>query len=156
MAEYSTIEQTYDSLDALFATGKRVKVIRASATITNGTHASGDIFRVAKGIPLNTKVVSVFVPAATTGITGLSDVDLGVYKSNGGAVIDKDILIDGQSFASSVSVGDINDAVGYKTLGELLSLNNSQEYAGGVDIAFTLNATPSASGTLGPVLLILA
>jgi len=148
MAEFDTAEQTHNPLDALFATGVKAKIIRATATITNGTSASGDVIRLAKGLPLATKIVGIFVPKAIAAIAGLTDVDFGFYKSNEGAALDADILVDGLDPHAGLSVGELIGANAYKTIGEHLSKNNDQEYAGGVDLALTLKATPSASGTM--------
>lgn len=148
MAEYDTAEQALNDKDALFATGVKAKVVRATVTITNATSASGDIIRLVKGLPLAAKILGIFVPKAIAAIAGLTDVDFGFYKSNGGAAVDADILVDGLDPHAGLSVGELIGANAYKTIGEHLSKNNDQEYAGGVDLAMTLKATPSASGTL--------
>jgi len=148
MGEYSTVERTAYPSDAMFTTGKKVKLVRATITITNGTHASGDVFRLVKGLSFANKILAIFVPKETSAIAGMTDVDFGVYKTNAGGVVDKDILVDGQSFAAAVGVGDLIGANAYKSIGQALSKNNDKEYSGGVDICATLNATPSASGTL--------
>lgn len=147
MAELKTVEQAAYPNDAAFSTGKKPKIIRATLNIVNGTAVSGDVIRLAKGLSFAAKVM-IKVPTATSAIAGMTDVDFGFYKSNAGAVIDADILVDGQSFAASVAVKELIGANAYKSVGQHLSKNNSDEYAGGVDLAATLNATPSASGTV--------
>jgi len=148
MAEFNTVEQSHNDKDALFATGVKPKMVRATVTITNGTSASGDVIRLVKGLPFAAKVVGILVPKAISAIAGLTDVDFGFYKTNKGSAIDADILVNGLDPHSGLSVGELIGDNAYKTVAEHLSKNNDQEYVGGVDLAITLNATPSASGTL--------
>lgn len=148
MAERQTVEQAHKSADALFSTGTKPKIIRATLNIVNGTSATGDIIRLAKGLSLANKIVGIFVPKATAAIAGLTDIDFGFYKSNAGAALDADILVDGLDPHTTLAVGELIGDNAYKTIGEHLVKNNDQEYVGGVDLACTLKATPSASGTI--------
>jgi len=147
MAEIQTVEQAHDALCALFATGEKVKLVRATINI-DADAANGDVHRLVKGLPLAAKVLAIFLPKQAQ-VANLTDVDFGVYRSNEGAVIDADILIDGKDFGTAaVGVGDINSADGYKTLGELLSLQNDEDYPGGIDVAATINVQGAGTGTI--------
>jgi hypothetical protein len=148
MAERQTVEQAFKNSVALFSTGVKFRVIKATLNIVNGTTATGDIIRIAKGLALANRILGIFVPKTGDAIAGLTDIDFGFYKSNVGAVIDKDILVDGLDPHLGQAVGELIGANAYKSIGEHLVKNNDQEYAGGVDLAVTLNATPSASGTV--------
>lgn len=95
---------------------------------------------------------------------GTSDFDLGLYKPGvGGAVVDKDLLLDGVDLTAGVAVtaganngmtnlggADPVAAVG-KTLWELLALSapNRQGY----DLCLTGNTVGGAAGTISYILL---
>lgn len=104
------------------------------------------------------RVKSSWVPfeitVATTAITGGTDYDLGVYRiSTGattGAVVDRDILMDGQTMATAsttlngmgiVAAGDRGKAI-WELLG--LTADPQLEY----DLALTANTVGTAAGTI--------
>ena len=106
-------------------------------------------------------VPSSFRPLRATlmcdAITGSTDNDIGLYNPRTGVVVDKDILLDGQTLASasktlngigSVAIEDIGNL---KSLAELLSLTPSTALAA-YDIVLTSNTVGSADGTVTLIL----
>lgn len=92
-------------------------------------------------------------------ITGGTDYDLGFYKplKDGGAVIDKDNLMDGQTMATAVNISGtaLNgmSAVVHADLGkmlyELAGLTYAQSLANRhIDIVLTANTVGTASGNI--------
>lgn len=122
--------------------------ILAEVTLTNGDGA-GSIYRIAK-IPAN--YIPVDIKINCEAITGASDNDLGLYETDeqGGAVIDKDILCDGQTLASALAIG--SEANGLKDLGTTNLGKTLAQLAGdGISerqaytLALTANAGPSTT-----------
>ncbi len=94
---------------------------------------------------------------ATTAITGGTDYDLGIYdtQAQGGAVIDRDNLMDGQTMASATRSIDglsnvaLADLGAGKSIGELCGLTQAQAIQKGeVDVVLTANTVGSAAGTI--------
>jgi hypothetical protein len=99
-------------------------------------------------------------------ITGGTDYDLGLYQisQNGvaGAVLDKDIFMDGQTFASATKTIDGLQTVAienrvkpvldlHNTVNSASVANSGQEY----DIALTANTIGTAAGTVTVILEVL-
>jgi len=112
----------------------------------------GSVYRLFKSIPSN--YIPIEITVATDGITGATDADLGLYKVGvGGAVVEKDILMDGQTLASALTratghqlgIKDVNIADIGKTLGEL---SGQTTVDGSYDIAMTVNTIGNATGTV--------
>ena len=90
----------------------------------NGTYGPGEFMEKAEDIvafvkPADTSNASVLrlctvptnfslssITILTEALAGCTDVDLGFYGANGGAVIIKDVLMDGQTLASASRVID--------------------------------------------------
>lgn len=90
-------------VDAIAATGADSLIIVARAAITTGD-SSTSIFRIAE-VPSN--FVAVGGEITCEALTGLDDVDLGLYENteNGGAVIDVDALVDGADLTLALAPG---------------------------------------------------
>lgn len=105
------------------------------------------------------QVPSSYVPFQgwlnTTAITDATDADLGLYLTaeDGGTVKEVDIFLNGQSLAVAKDTGSEVSALtglGYANLGSNLATladDYVNEYAV-YDVALTLNAQPSTSGTV--------
>lgn len=111
----------------------------------------GSVYRIIKGIPSN--LIPFQITICCDAITGGTDWDLGVYKTDLGAVVDKDILMDGQTLASALTratghqlgLGIVNvDKVG-ATLAQLSGQTNPDD---SYDLALTANTVGSAAGTI--------
>lgn len=135
----------------IFNQGDKQQVVHAIAEVAVAT-ADGDTFILARNLPLATRVSRIVLPKGSAGITAGDDYDLGFYKSDGaglGAVIDKDVLVDGKDFSSAIDAGtDINTADATKTIGELLDLNDDEAPAGGVHLVLTANTAGSEAQDL--------
>ena len=113
----------------------------------------GSIYRLFNGVP------STYIPVVgdilCDAITAGTDWDLGLYKPDLGAVVDKDVLMDGQTLATALTRATGNglglsaiDPADYgKKLWELAGATITtfpMEY----DIALTANTVGSAAGTV--------
>jgi hypothetical protein len=141
-------------LNPIYKTGKTLRVVQASFASVNGTTASGDIFVLASGLPATARIVRVMTPKGTPAVTGMSDVDLGFYATGTNKVIDKDAVADGLTFASAITsnldlVGkNISSFDQTKNIAALCGLTAESIPAQGFDLCATLNASPTASGTI--------
>lgn len=112
----------------------------------------GSIYRVFKSVP--SWLIPVRIEIGCDTITAGTDFDLGFYDklADGGAVIDKDNLMDGQTLAtasamalnglSAVDIANVNKR--FYELAGLTSANDKPE----MDIALTANTVGSAAGTV--------
>jgi hypothetical protein len=121
------------------------------------TNASGDILRFGRSLTSENIITSIKV--SNTAITGLSDADIGVYAEDFGEVLNVNLLADGLTFATAVARNVAKEVYNPAVENSLLSIralenaidttnpkikNNGE----GVDLALTLNATPTAGGTI--------
>jgi hypothetical protein len=113
----------------------------------------GSIYRIAN-LPLHAVIVDAKICNAA--VTGMTDADLGFYQTAdlGGAVIDKDILLDGGDLSSAHASGSELSAISnvaaadrYKRIFELLGLSVGG-LKGNVDIALTANTAGSGTGAI--------
>lgn len=128
------------------------KTVTAMATVAV---ASGDddasIFRCFANVPAN--LVPINICIQNTALTSGTDWDLGLYKTNGGAVVEKDILADGIDLSSAATVATWNNkgmtsldiALGSQDLATL-SAQTAPDAA--YDICLTANTIGSANGTI--------
>lgn len=109
----------------------------------------GSIYRIGR-IKSSTVLYQALI--SNDAMTGATDWDLGVYDTiaNGGAVVDKDIFLDGMTLASAQRVVNALTAPAIENLPkqvwELLGLSKdpNKEY----DLALTANTVGSAAGTI--------
>lgn len=133
---------------AIKITGVDSIEIVAEIDFTSGEGA-GSIYRIAQ-IPAN--YVPVWGELNCEAVTSASDNDLGLYETDaqGGAVIDKDCLLDGGDLSSALAIGsglnpirDLGTLNIGKTLRELASDGISERQA--YTLALTANAGPAAT-----------
>ena len=137
--------------DAIASTGSKLVTFIATEETVAGDD-NGSVYRFFKDVP--STYIPLEITITTDGITGGTDFDLGLYKVGvGGAAVDADVLMDGQTLASSLTratghqlglqtVG-LSDAD--KTLGEL---SGQTEVDTSYDIALTGNTVGSGAGTI--------
>ena len=131
----------------VYRTGKQLLVVPNDFTIALAGAAVGDIFVLAEGLSLAATIQELRIRDALGTNAGAIDNDFGFYKKDNDGnllVVDKDILIDGVSFASAQGAGDLLRAntglVRTNNIGDLLSKNIDQEFNGGLVLAMTMNA----------------
>lgn len=122
-----------------------VLAAEAKATVL-AAHSDGDIYRLFR-VPSNG--IPIHVGVSNSAITDGTDYDLGLYQV-GGAVADKDVLIDGFSMATAstgrVVVGAFLIANAGKQFWELAGA--SADPGGFYDVCLTANTVGSADGTV--------
>ncbi len=127
--------------------GAVLKEMSIPVAITAAGNLTGDILRLCT-LPTSAIITEVLV--GCTAITDLDDADLGVYETleNGGAAINADCFMDGQTLETASKVlnglGAVAVADLHKDIKDLESLTASKY----VDIALTLKATPSVDGSI--------
>ena len=151
MTTKSTKGYGVDSKKALFSQGDKQQVVHAIAQVL-AADSDGDVFILARNIPIATIVSRIVFPKGSAGITNGTDYDFGFYKSDGdslGAVIDADILVDGQDMSAEILPGkDILTADATVTIASLLGLEDDQAYQGGVHLCMLCNTIGSETQDL--------
>ena len=133
--------------NAIQAQGSGIKVVTATFIPASGDD-DGSVYRLFKDIPSN--VVPLRLDVMTDGVTGMDDVDFGIYKTDKGDVVDKDILGDGLDLSSAAEynaplngMNAVSKAdFGKKNLWELLGLTMKARQTG-YDICATGNTNGS-------------
>lgn len=145
---------------SLTAAGKLEKagVVMGDKTITMvstveiaAADDDGSVYRFFKSVPSN--LIPVHISILCDAITGGTDYDLGLYKTALGAVVDKDVLMDGQTLATALTratgdglgLGAVNVDSVNKTLAELSAQTTPDT---SYDIALTANTVGTAAGTV--------
>jgi hypothetical protein len=111
----------------------------------------GSIYRIFPNVPANAILTELSI--ACDAITNGTDWDAGLYKTNSGAVITKDVFMNGQTLASALTratghqlgLGALNVDAVKSTLATLSGQTNPDE---AYDIALTANTVGSAAGTV--------
>ena len=111
----------------------------------------GSVYRAFPNVP--SSLVPVKISVHNTAVTGGTDYDLGLYKPNGGAVVDAGILADGLDLSSAATIATDNNtgittigiANGPQTLG---TLSAQTDVDGSYDVALTANTVGTAAGTV--------
>lgn len=110
--------------------------------------SDGSILRLCT-VPTDFTLSSITI--LTEALTGATSVDLGFYGENGGAVINKNILMSAQTFASASrtidGMSNVSIANMTKTIAELLGYTAANAPAA-VDLALTFNTAGSATGNI--------
>jgi hypothetical protein len=136
---------------AALVSGDKIIVMVATEE-TAAADDDGSVYRFFKSVPSN--LIPVEITIVTDGITGMTDTDLGLYKVGvGGAVVDKDVLMDGQTLASALTrasghqlgLANVNIADLGKTLAEL-SAQTKPDLS--YDICLTANTVGSGAATV--------
>ena len=126
--------------------------IKKFCNTTEKTAADNDtsVIRLLKGVPVSAVIGELSI--SNDALSGATDVDIGFYKTDGGAVLDKDILTDGDDInAGGVVDGlqTVDRANKAKTIAELyLAVAGSAIGVETVDICITGNTIGTASGTI--------
>lgn len=150
MAQIETLGFAADPKNPLYTTGKYMRTVVGQIAVSNAGSAAGDIYKIARGLPIDAQVLAIRLPRGTAQIAGMDDVDFGFYRSDNEVALDADILVDGADFATAAFAAG-KDLLGSnltKTIGGLLSLASDNEPAGGVDLCATLKNKPTATGTV--------
>lgn len=128
------------------ASGSQAQVMSIEVPVS-ADDASGDVLFVA---PLSGDIIPLEVTYFIGGVTGLSDVNVGFYKSQllGGTAIDDNVFDDGVDMSSAATTTGLT-AVGRtdraKTIRELCgSAESLSEYT----LALNLQSEPTAAGTI--------
>jgi hypothetical protein len=134
------------------ATGSGAEIVGYVVTFeTAAADDDGSIYRLISSIPSNLIPYEISITCDT--ITAGTDWDLGLYKPNLGAVVEKDVLMDGQTLATALTratgyqlgLKDVNIADATKTLAQLSGQTNPDE---SYDLALTANTVGTAAGTV--------
>lgn len=149
--KYVDVDLEADKLgSALFTNGKEVTFAMATVAVAAGDD-NDSVYRLFKDVP--SSLVPVLIIIHNTAITNGTDYDLGLYKINRGAVIDKDILADGLDMSSARAIATLNNA-GLTTLNianggeDLGKLSAQTDIDPAYDIALTANTVGTIAGTI--------
>lgn len=145
---------TADPKNPIYSTGKVLKTVVATFSTTT---TANDYAVLAQSLPSTAIIRGIRFPQGTGATSGNTDIDFGFYAHEG-AVVDKDALADGVSFAAAK--GAATDVLGSniasfdfkKTIGELLGVATKDQPIGGYDLCATVNT--GAAGTYTAEILI--
>lgn len=136
-------------IDGIYAAAER-RTIVSQISITNGDSISS-VFYIGE-VPSN----AIIDPDSCydhQAITGVTDIDVGFFQpiGKGGAVIDLDVLVDGDDIAAAGTQtlkghGTLTTANGHKRAWEIAGLTSDP--GGNLAIAATLKAAATASGVV--------
>lgn len=153
------VENKY--VDANIVAGKKARSLNTDAgakTVTMRAIASiaaadddDSIYRLFANVPSH--LVPINIHIACSAVTGGTDYDLGLYKTRLGAVVDKDVLMDGQTMATAINFGTANntglkDVALADTNKTLAALSGQAKPDSEYDICLTANTVGSAAGTI--------
>lgn len=153
MATINTVGYDAKVRNPLYTAGKMLRVIHAEAFIDVSEASAGDIYILARNLPVGARIHRILSPNATPVVTAAADNDFGFYREDslGNLVaVDADILVDGGSLTSALSARDLlnhfNTALDQtKTIGELLSIQSDEAYAGGLYLCMTMNTAATTT-----------
>ena len=156
MTTFNTAGYTAKARNPLYSGGKTLRTVHAEFDVVAASLTNGDVFVLARNLPVGARVHRILSPNATPALTAATDNDFGFYKADldgNLTAIDADILVDGGSLASSLSARDVLNSLNTsldqtKTIGELLSLQADTAPAGGVYLCMTMNTKSTANGKL--------
>lgn len=135
---------------ALQTNGTTPVVMKAVVAIA-AADDDGSIYRVFPDVPAN--AVPLMISINNTAVTGGTDYDLGFYRPNFGALVDRDNLMDGASMATARNMDVVNN-VGLTTVAHANALQTVGQLSGettpqaSYDIALTANTVGTAAGTI--------
>lgn len=134
---------------AIATTGQKNITFVQTVELASGDD-DGSVYRFFKDVP--STYIPVQIDITCDAITNGTDFDLGLYEVDG-AVVDKDILMDGQTLASALTratghqlgLQTVNIVNATKTLGTLSAQTN---VSAAYDICLTGNTVGSVAGTV--------
>jgi len=136
---------------AIVSSGAKLVVFAATFEVA-AADDDGSVYRIFKAVP--SWLIPVRIEVGCDAITGGTDWDLGFYDpvERGGAVIDKDNLMDGQTLATASNMalnglGIVDVANIEKRFFELAGLTSLNDKPA-MDIALTANTVGTAAGTV--------
>lgn len=116
----------------------------------------GSIYRIFKSV--DASLIPVSMRLSCDAITGMSDVDCGLYDTNGGAVVDKDCLADALNPSAGYTrilgldcLKDVDLALVKSRLWQHVSGLTLNTKKGSYDIALTANTVGSGAGTISVI-----
>jgi hypothetical protein len=136
---------------AALTCGDKVVVMVATEEIA-AADDDGSVYRFFRSVPSN--LIPIEITVMSDGVTGMSDTDLGLYQvGEDAAVVDKDVLMDGQTLASALTratghqlgLANVNIADAGKTLAVLSAQTDPDP---SYDICLTANTVGSGAGTV--------
>lgn len=139
---------------AALVSGGKVVVMVATEELA-ADDDNGSVYRFFKSVPSN--LIPVEITIVNDAITNGTDFDLGLYKVGvGGAEVDKDVLMDGQTLANALTratghqlgLKDVDAANIGKTLA---ALSAQIEPDPAYDICLTGNVVGTAAGTVSVI-----
>lgn len=148
-------EATYKTSATLKTKGSKLITIVSTFEVA-AADDDGSVYRIIKGLP--STMVPVSLRIACDALTGSNDWDVGLYTTDLGAVVDKDILADGINLSAGYSrilaldgLVTVDIANAYKMLWEL-PINGTaytiRNRPRNFDIALTANTVGSGAGTV--------
>lgn len=145
------VDATRETVPAHIAQGTNVACIQGTFEVA-AADDNDSIYRFIKGIPAG--VIPVALEIACDAVTGMSDVNVGLYKTNLGDVVDENVLADALDLSSAITFAapkdglkDVNIADRQKTLWELAG-QTIRNKATVFDIAMKAVAAASTAGTI--------
>lgn len=146
--KYANAEVVAGKLALPIQNSSKVVVARQTVAVA-AADDDGSIYRVFKGVPAD--LIPLQITIGTTAITGGTDYDLGIYKTDLGPVGDADIFMDGQTMATASLVlnglGALTVANALKPIWELAG-DTVETRKASYDIALTANTVGTAAGTI--------
>jgi hypothetical protein len=144
--------------DPLYQTGAKMQTVDVIASVLAADN-DGDTIVLAQNLPVDTRILGLWVYNAIGAITGATDYDIGIYRSDELTPIDEDVLVDGIDLSSGVAAGDIlGTNIGSfdktATIAELLGIDASEGPRGGVSIVVTQNVAGTADGDINMRILL--
>lgn len=144
--------------DSLYQTGKKLRTVEFTKTLTSGTSAIGDLMILAGPLTFSTKIKGII--GSTPALTSANDNDLGFYRKNpdgtftaiktSAGVSSADLLWNGADLSSALSYRELLRTLNTsldeeKNIGELLGLGADQAPAGGVYLGLLMNVANTAA-----------
>lgn len=146
-------------LQAINAHGAHVHAVFATEELAAGDD-DGSVYRFFKNVDPNLIPLAILV--GCDAITGGTDFDFGIYKPDLGAVIDKDVFMDGQTLATAAKLGLATALNGMGAVDVANYGKRIYEHAGhtvltkleAYDLALTGNTVGTAAGTVSVIMLV--
>ena len=133
----------------LTGVGNKVHAMIGQAAIA-AADDDGSVYRVFKDIPASYVLKSMHI--TNTAITSGTDYDIGLYSRDLGAVVDKDIFLDGASMASArtakTEISTLFAVVEADVVKALSELDPATAKPLSYDLCLTANTVGSAAGTV--------